>query len=149
MAVPPSSLTTTFFTINVAGRSSFVIVQVADCASASVIEAPVWLPVPVHDQLPAVYPGTELSESAYVPASKDAPLDAPPAPEIGVGPLAVSVKSDGDAVPPSSFTTCLTSVSDGAWSSFVMVHVTSSPRASVILSGPANEPPLHSQPLAV
>ena len=76
-----------------------------------------------------------------MPAEKPEPLCAPPAPEIEVGPDAVSVKSEAAAVPPSSFTTCLTSVNDGALSLFVIVQVTSSPIASVILSGPLNEPP--------
>ena len=46
-------------------------------------------------------------------------------PEIGVGPVAVSVKSATTAVPPLSLTTVFSSVRDGASSSFTMIHVMS------------------------
>src|SRR5262249_58231767 len=88
-------------------------------------------------------------EGIRAPAETEEPLVAPPAPEIDVGRDAVRVKSAGAAVPPLSFTTCLTSVSDGALSLFVMVQVTSSPIASVILSGLEKlPPPVHCQLLA-
>jgi hypothetical protein len=58
-----------------------------------------------------------------VPAEKAGPLLATPAPEIGVGPLAVNVQCEGNDVPPSSFTTCLISVRLGATSSLVIVQL--------------------------
>ena len=65
----------------------------------------------------------------YVPAEKPEPLDAPPAPEIGVGPAAVSVHSAAVRVPPLLFVTYLIRTSEGALSSFVTVHVFVSPTA--------------------
>jgi hypothetical protein len=68
----------------------------------------------------------------YAPWSKLAPLAAEgPAPEKPLGPEAVSVQALAWAVPPLSFTTSLTSVSFGATSSFVIVHVLCSPGAMV------------------
>ena len=82
-----------------------------------------------------------VSDRSYVPAMNVGPLDTVPAPEIGVGPFAVSVKSAATAVPPLSLTTCLTSVSSGAMSSFVIVHVALSASASVS-DEPARVPPV-------
>jgi hypothetical protein len=54
-----------------------------------------------------------------VPASKPAGLDAGEKP---LAPVAVSVQSAASWVPPSSLMTRLTSVSEGASSSLVIVH---------------------------
>ena len=45
--MPPLSLITVFTNVSWAGMSSLVIVHVADCPTASVINAPVCVP-PVH-----------------------------------------------------------------------------------------------------
>src|SRR5207247_1946250 len=76
------------------------------------------------------------SDNVYVPAEKPEPLDAPPAPEIGVGPAAVRVHSVATRVPPLLFVTYLMSTRDGAMSSFVTVHVFVSPTAIELLQSP-------------
>jgi hypothetical protein len=75
----------------------------------------------------------------YVPASK--PLGTPDV--TGVLPTK-SGKSPTVRAPPLSFTTCLTTVSTGWTSSFVMVHVAAWPGSSVMES-PACEPPTQVQ----
>src|SRR5947209_3599359 len=65
----------------------------------------------------------------YVPAEKSGPLDAPPAPEIDVGPDAVRAHSVAPRVPPLSFVTYLTRTREGGMSAFVTVQVFVSPTA--------------------
>ena len=55
-----------------------------------------------------------------------------PGPLNPVGPVAVNVKSDSSAVPPSSVVRSLTSVSFGASSSFVIVQVALPPSPIMI-----------------
>jgi hypothetical protein len=59
--------------------------------------------------------GPPLSDNVYVPVCTAALVTAgaPLAPLIGVGPVACNVQSVGAAVPPLSFVTVLTSVSEG------------------------------------
>ncbi len=83
----------------------------------------------------------------YVPAEKLASLLTLPAPEIGVGPSALSVQSLACAVPPLSLVTCLTSVRLGATSSLVIVQLP--PPAPIVISLPSRlTSPEHVQPTA-
>src|SRR5512132_2410097 len=88
----------------------------ASCTLLGAVNVP-----PTHDQLPAVYPVTFVSDNVYVPALTS--LSAPPAPEIGVSPAALSVKSDAFAVPPLSFVTVLTSFRCALWSLLLIVQL--------------------------
>ena len=83
-----------------------------------------------HDQSSAVYPSGPSSESTYWPTATGAPVTAssPVAPVTPVvGPVAVNVQSASCAVPPSSLTTCLTSVNVEPIAVLTTVHVTSAP----------------------
>ena len=66
-----------------------------------------------------------------MPVLKVPSLDVPPAPEIGVGPAALSVQALAEAVPPASLMTFLTKVRLGAVSSLVIVQVTKPPTGIV------------------
>ena len=79
-----------------------------------------------------MYPERFVSLREYVPAKNVELLTAPPAPEIGVGPVADSVKSVATALPPLLLITSFSSVRDAASSSFVIVQVADSPNPSVI-----------------
>src|SRR5215470_16529066 len=72
-----------------------------------------------------------VSDKAYVPAWKVAPLSTGDVPLSGVGPEADKVKSATVAVPPLSFTTTLRRWSAGALSLFVTVQVLFCPKAIV------------------
>ena len=135
-AAPPSSFTTTFRSVSVAGLSSFTMVQVALSPTASLILVGVLCVPPSQSHALAAYPAGPVSESEYVPATTARFVIAasPVAPETpAVVPVAVSVHALACAVPPSSFTTCLTSVSSGATSSFTMVQVTCTPFGTAIV----------------
>src|SRR5512142_225600 len=136
VAVPPLSLTTCLITISFGWTSSLVTVQTADSPTPSVTEVPSHDP-PWHAHPSDAYPAGPVSPSVYVPARKFAPLAAPPAPPIGVGPLALNAKSVITAVPPLSVMRFLTSFSCGAMSSLVTVQVFSSPTAIDPLQSPA------------
>ena len=130
--VPSESFITCLITVNCGAISSLIMVHVALCPNPNVIEVPEFC-IPVHTQELAEYPVGPDSDRVYVPASKDTPLTAPPAPEIVVGPVALNVQFAAVAVPPLLFITFFTSVRDGAISSFVIVHILFSPGSNVIV----------------
>src|SRR5207247_11063505 len=85
---------------------------------------------PAHGQPPASSPDGPASESAYVPAANPAPLVTDgPGPDSVVGPVAVSVNTDGGLPMLSPLSTCLINVRWGATSSFTMEHVALWPNA--------------------
>src|SRR5215470_4253394 len=88
-----------------------------------------------------------VSDKAYVPAEKVAPLSTGEVPLSGVGPEADKVKSATVAVPPLLLVTILRRCSAGALSSLVIVQVALSPLARVMLA-PLCEPPTQDHVLA-
>lgn len=95
VAAPPRA----FFTRTiVAGRSLLVMEQLAVWPRARVIWFPETMVAPEQLQALALYPDGPLSVSVYVPMLTSP--ETPPAPEMGVGPVALKTKLPGSAVPP-------------------------------------------------
>src|SRR6266508_4358840 len=142
-AEPPSSLTTCLITVSVPATSSFVIVQVLLAPGLSVI-APDALQSPL---IVAAYPlGPSDSLTRYEPAATVlvVPGDSAPGnglPLTSLPPLLMCIdQAEATAEPPLSLTTCLITVSVGAMSSFVTVHVLFSPGLSVTLPFASQSP---------
>ena len=75
-----------------------------------------------------------------MPALKFGPLEAPPAPEIGVGPEALSVQAPEEVEPPLLLVTIFDSVRDGGMSLLVIVHEYDTPEFSVMLPFASQSP---------
>src|SRR5438093_5987784 len=84
---------------------------------------------PVHDHALPEYPDGPLSVNVYVPA-----LTPCATPEMNAVVPAFRVKSLTTAIPPLSFVTCLTSVSDEFFA-FVNVQVVVAPATTWIAAG--------------
>ena len=134
----PKGFRTIFVTVSVGATSLFVIEHTVVCPFVKLIWLFVTVTLLVHVQRLAAYPaGPALSLREYVPAENVGPLGtsvlpAAPGPDIGVGPVAVSVQAFSVAVPPCVLLTSLLRVREGAMSSLIIVQTVVWPFMRVI-----------------
>ena len=129
-ALPLLSLVTTLVSVIDAVLSSFVMVHVMSSPSSSVMVPP---RLAGHFASPVIETNVYPVSCVSLIANGVLAAYSFGTPDSTAPPSTVSIKSSGNALPPLLFVGSLTMVSFGATSSFVMVHVMSSPSSSVIV----------------